>query len=48
MPENREISAKTSLGEKLLFSRMTGFDEISRCFRYDLELVSEDVDIDAA
>ncbi|NJM82347.1 MAG: type VI secretion system tip protein VgrG [Tabrizicola sp.] len=47
MPDMREISATTPLGDDLRFSQMEGWDEISQCFRYELGLVSENVDIEA-
>jgi len=46
MFEDREISVKTPLSaEDLMFASMSGFDEVSRCFRFDLELASEDLEI---
>jgi len=46
MFEDREISITTPLGpEELVFSSMTGFDEISQCFRFELEMASEDLEI---
>ncbi|PUB17282.1 type VI secretion system Vgr family protein [Yoonia sediminilitoris] len=48
MTTGREITIKTPLGEDvLLFSQMTGHDQISSCFDFDLEMVSEDIDIAA-
>lgn len=48
MASDREFTAKTPLGpDVLFFSRLEGHDEISRCFRFDLTLVSEDMDIKA-
>ena len=48
MFEDREISIKTPLDpDKLMFSSMTGYDEISRCFRFELEMASEDLEISA-
>ncbi|MEP5089438.1 MAG: type VI secretion system tip protein TssI/VgrG, partial [Paracoccaceae bacterium] len=48
MFEDRQISVKTLLAdEDLMFAQMTGFDEISRCFSFDLSMLSEDMDIKA-
>ena len=48
MFEDREISVKTPLGaEDLMFSSMSGHDEISQCFRFELEMASEDIEIKA-
>jgi type VI secretion system secreted protein VgrG len=45
MADGRSISVKTTLGDTLMFSQMEGFDEISACFRYDLGLVSKDINV---
>ena len=48
MFEDRQISVKTPLpDEDLMFAQMTGFDEVSQCFAFDLAMVSEDMDIKA-
>ena len=48
MFEDREISIKTPLGpEDLMFSSMSGYDEISGCFRFELEMASTDLEIKA-
>lgn len=48
MFEDREISVKTPLGpEDLMFSSMSGFDEISGCFRFELEMASTNLEIKA-
>ncbi len=47
MPDTREITVSTALGEDLLFAEMTGFDEISQCFRYDMRMVSKDINLKA-
>lgn len=47
MADGRKISVDTALGDTLLFSRMDGFDEISQCFRYELGLVSKDINVKA-
>ena len=47
MADGRNITVSTALGDKLLFAQMEGFDEISRCFRYETGLVSKDIDIKA-
>jgi type VI secretion system secreted protein VgrG len=47
MPEHREITAKTALGDVLKFAAMEGEEEIGRCFRYQLDLVSEDITLAA-
>lgn len=47
MADGRNILVGTALGDTLMFSRMEGFDEISQCFRYDLGLVSKDINVKA-
>uniref|UniRef100_UPI0035B3A686 type VI secretion system Vgr family protein n=1 Tax=Tabrizicola sp. TaxID=2005166 RepID=UPI0035B3A686 len=47
MADGRNITVSTALGDKLLFAQMEGFDEISRCFRYETGLISKDIDIKA-
>ncbi|HEY6919891.1 MAG TPA: type VI secretion system tip protein TssI/VgrG, partial [Tabrizicola sp.] len=47
MAEGRNITVGTDLGDTLLFSQMDGFDEISQCFRYDLGLISKDINVKA-
>ena len=47
MADSRNITVSTALGEKLLFAQMEGFDEISRCFRYEVGLVSKDINVKA-
>ena len=42
---DREISATTTLGEDVLFTQMDGFDEVSQVFRYELGLISKNVDL---
>lgn len=49
MSKGREFTVTTPLGaDALLFSRMTGYDEIGGCFVFNVDLVSEDIDIAAA
>lgn len=47
MADGRNISVSTALGDTLMFSQMEGFDEISQCFRYELGLVSKDINLKA-
>ena len=47
MADGRTITVSTALGDALLFSRMEGSDEISQCFRYELGLVSKDINLKA-
>lgn len=47
MADARNISVATALGDKLMFSQMEGWDEISQCFRYELGMVSKDIDLKA-
>ena len=48
MQTTREFSVTTPLGDDaLLFAHLTGRDEVSRCFDYDLALVSRDIEIAA-
>ena len=47
MADSRNITVSTALGDKLLFAQMEGFDEISRCFRYEVGLVSKDINVKA-
>src|SRR5690606_21094242 len=42
----RVAVVKSPLGEKLILRSMHGHDELGRSFRYELELVSSDADID--
>ncbi|MCK0094133.1 type VI secretion system tip protein VgrG [Yoonia sp. F2084L] len=49
MPKGREFTVTTPLGpDTLLFSRMSGYDEVGGCFAFDVDMVSEDIDIAAA
>ena len=46
MPDSRSITATTPLGDdKLLFSSMSGHEEISQCFSFRTVLLSDDIDI---
>jgi len=45
MATQRDITVKTALGDTLDFAQMEGFDEISQCFRYEVGLVSKDINI---
>lgn len=47
MAEGRNITVTTALGDTLLFAQMEGFDEISQCYRYEVGLVSKDINIKA-
>ena len=48
MPESRTITATTPLpADKLLFSRMSGYEEVSRCFSFNTIFASEDINVDA-
>ncbi|HLQ19041.1 MAG TPA: type VI secretion system tip protein TssI/VgrG, partial [Tabrizicola sp.] len=47
MADGRNITVSTALGDTLLFSQMEGFDEISQCFRYEVGLVSKDMNVKA-
>ena len=47
MADTREFTATTPLGDELLFARMEGQDEISRPFRFELELMSENTEVAA-
>ncbi|MEM9754809.1 MAG: type VI secretion system tip protein TssI/VgrG [Pseudomonadota bacterium] len=48
MSESRAITATTPLAEDALrFARMTGRDEISRCFDYTVTFTTRDPDVDA-
>jgi type VI secretion system secreted protein VgrG len=47
MADGRNITVSTALGDKLLFAQMEGFDEISRCFRYETGLISKDINVKA-
>ena len=48
MPKGREFTVTTPLGsDTLLFSRMRGYDEVGGCFTFDVDMVSEDIDIAA-
>jgi type VI secretion system secreted protein VgrG len=47
MADGRNITVSTALGDKLLFSQMEGWDEISQCFRYETGFVSKDINIKA-
>ncbi|MDX8346591.1 type VI secretion system tip protein TssI/VgrG [Cognatiyoonia sp. IB215446] len=49
MPQGREFTITTPLGpDTLLFSRMQGHDAIGECFAFDIDMISEDLDIAAA
>ena len=46
MPETRTITATTPLdADKLLFSNMSGQEEISQCFSFRTTFISDDIDI---
>lgn len=45
MADGHTILVSTALGEALQFSQMEGFDEISQCFRYELGLISKDINL---
>ncbi|MFO1203709.1 MAG: type VI secretion system tip protein TssI/VgrG [Tabrizicola sp.] len=47
MADGRNITVSTTLGDKLLFSQMEGWDEISQCFRYETGFVSKDINVKA-
>ena len=47
MADDRNITVSTALSDKLLFAQMEGFDEISQCFRYEIGLVSKDINLKA-
>ncbi|MBL9051850.1 MAG: type VI secretion system tip protein VgrG [Tabrizicola sp.] len=47
MADGRKITVSTALGDKLLFAQMEGFDEISQCFRYEIGMVSKDINLKA-
>ncbi|KAF0137819.1 MAG: Rhs element Vgr protein [Xanthobacteraceae bacterium] len=47
MADGRNITVSTALGDTLMFSQMEGWDEISQCFRYELGLVSKDINVKA-
>ncbi len=47
MADSRNITVSTALGDTLMFSQMEGWDEISQCFRYELGLVSKDINVKA-
>lgn len=47
MADGHNITVSTALGDKLLFAQMEGFDEISRCFRYETGLISKDINVKA-
>ena len=42
----REITVTTPLGDELLFSEMSGHDEIGGCFAFTLRMASENLDIE--
>ncbi len=47
--KNRDVAIATPLGEDvLLFGSMSAREQIGRPFRYDIELISEDLEIQAA
>ena len=39
MPEDRAIIVETAAGDELIVTRLTGFDEVSRCFAFTVGLV---------
>lgn len=47
MADGRNITVSTALGDGVLFAQMEGFDEISQCFRYEVGLVSKDINLKA-
>jgi type VI secretion system secreted protein VgrG len=47
MADGRNITVSTALGDKLLFSQMEGWDEVSQCFRYELGVISKDINVKA-
>jgi type VI secretion system secreted protein VgrG len=47
MADDRNITVSTTLGSDLLFTQMEGFDEISQCFRYEMGLISKDMNLKA-
>jgi type VI secretion system secreted protein VgrG len=48
MPEDRAVVVETASGEKLTFTQLTGFDEVSRGFAFTVGLVSPDLEVAAA
>ena len=49
MSKGREFTITTPLGDDtLLFSRMQGYDQVGGCFAFDIDMVSEDLDLEAA
>jgi type VI secretion system secreted protein VgrG len=49
VPSDREITVSVpAFGDKIEFAAMDGFDEIGAPFRYDLIVVSEDLELSAA
>ncbi|MEY4579909.1 MAG: hypothetical protein RL701_4612, partial [Pseudomonadota bacterium] len=42
MPSDRIAKAITPLGDTLILESLSGHEELSRIFRYELVLVSED------
>lgn len=45
---NRIISARSVLGEKLLFKRLQGVERLSTVFDFNVELLSPDASIEAS
>jgi type VI secretion system secreted protein VgrG len=45
MAEQRQVWVESPLGEELLFRRMTGREELGRPFVYELDLLSERIDL---
>ena len=44
--EHRIFQVKTPLDEKLVFRRMSGVDQLGRMFEYEIEMLSENLDLD--
>ncbi len=47
MPEDRAITVETAAGETLTFTRLDGYDEVSRCFAFTVGLTGPDVGVEA-
>ena len=48
MPEDRAVVVQTAAGEKLTFTHLVGFDELSRGFAFTVGLAGPDLEIKAA
>lgn len=46
MAQTRFATIKTSAGEKLQLAHMSGHESLGECFVYDVQLISEDPDVD--